>query len=200
MAVEHRRGRRNRLRRCDRVLRDFIPGDVEGHVVEGGITHHAFDDPDLAGLVLVPFDAADKWLEEDEVMLGHARDPFARLDVRQSSRHVRVEKHGELLAESNRPVLLFETGLPVRYYLPKTDVRLDLLVATDTVTHCPYKGQARYWSVRAGDTLHKDIAWSYPTPLPESQKIAGLISFYNEKVDLYVDRVLEPRPQTKFSS
>ncbi len=78
-------------------------------------------------------------------------------------------------------------------------MRLDLLTPTDTVTHCPYKGQAGYWSVRAGDAVHEDLAWSYRTPLPESQKIAGLIAFYNEKVDLYVDGVRQERPSTKFS-
>jgi uncharacterized protein (DUF427 family) len=103
------------------------------------------------------------------------------------------------VAESSSPRLLFETGLPVRYYLPKTDVRLDLLAPTDAVTHCPYKGQAEYWSVRAGDAVHADLAWSYRAPLPESQRIAGLIAFYNEKLDIYVDGVLQERPSTKFS-
>jgi uncharacterized protein (DUF427 family) len=95
--------------------------------------------------------------------------------------------------------LLFETGLPVRYYLPKTHVRMDLLTPTDSVTHCPYKGDAQYWSVRVGDSVHVDLAWAYRTPLPESQKIAGLIAFYNEKADIYVDGVLQQRPATKFS-
>jgi uncharacterized protein (DUF427 family) len=129
----------------------------------------------------------------------HPRDPYTRVDILPSSRHVRVEVDGVTVAESTSPRLLFETGLPGRYYLPKTHVRLDLLIPTDTVTHCPYKGQAEYWSVRAGDTVHGDLAWSYRTPLPESQKIAGLIAFYNEKVDTYVDGVLQQRPSTKFS-
>jgi uncharacterized protein (DUF427 family) len=97
------------------------------------------------------------------------------------------------------PRLLFETGLPVRYYLPKTHVRMDLLTATETASHCPYKGEAEWWSVEAGGSLHADLAWSYRTPLPESQKIAGLIAFYDEKVDVYVDGVLQERPKTKFS-
>jgi uncharacterized protein (DUF427 family) len=129
----------------------------------------------------------------------HPRDPYTRLDILSSSRHVRVEVDGVTIAESTSPKLLFETGLPPRYYLPKTHVRLDLLTPTDTVTHCPYKGQAGYWSVRAGDSVHQDLAWSYRAPLPESQKIAGLIAFYNEKVDLYVDGVRQERPTTKFS-
>jgi uncharacterized protein (DUF427 family) len=112
---------------------------------------------------------------------------------------VRVEVDGVTVAESTKPTLPFETGLPARYYLPKTHVRMDLLTPTDSESHCPYKGTAEYWSVRAGDTVHADLAWAYRTPLPESQKIAGLISFYNEKVDIYVDGVLQERPRTKFS-
>ena len=103
------------------------------------------------------------------------------------------------IGESASPRLLFETGLPARYYLPKTHVRMDLLISSDLVTHCPYKGEATHWSVRAGGTVHPDLAWSYRTPLPESQKIAGLVAFYNEKVDIYVDGVLQERPKTKFS-
>jgi uncharacterized protein (DUF427 family) len=94
---------------------------------------------------------------------------------------------------------VFETGLPVRYYLPKPHVRMDLLSPSETVSHCPYKGRAEWWSVRAADGLREDLAWSYPAPLAESQKIAGLVSFYDEKVDVYVDGVLQPRPTTKFS-
>src|SRR5262245_29277370 len=111
----------------------------------------------------------------------------------------RVVVGGATVAESTSPRLLFETGLPVRYYMPKTHVRMDLLTPTDSESHCPYKGQAEWWSVRVGEKVHKDLAWSYRTPLPESQKIAGLISFYNEKVDIYVDGVLQERPVTMFS-
>ena len=112
---------------------------------------------------------------------------------------MRVEVAGEVVAESTSPRLLFETGLPARYYLPKPHVRLDLLEPSETVTHCPYKGRAETFSVRAGGRLHPDLAWSYPAPLPESQKIAGLIAFYNEKVDLFVDGAREQRPDTPFS-
>jgi uncharacterized protein (DUF427 family) len=112
---------------------------------------------------------------------------------------VRIEVDGVTVAESASPRLLFETGLPARYYLPKPHVRMELLEATATISHCPYKGQAQWWSVRTGADLHADLAWSYPAPLPESQKIAGLVSFYNEKVDIYVDGVLQERPSTKFS-
>jgi uncharacterized protein (DUF427 family) len=112
---------------------------------------------------------------------------------------VRIEVDGVTVAESSNPTLLFETGLPVRYYLPKTHVRLDLLTHTDSESHCPYKGEAEYWSVRTGDTVHEDIAWSYPTPLPESLGVAGHIAFYDEKVDVFVDGVRQERPHTKFS-
>ena len=147
-----------------------------------GLDGERFDDPDLAGLVLVPFDAADRWLEEDEVMLGHARDPFARIDVRQSSRHVRVEKDGELLAESTRPVLLYETGLVTRYYLPKEDV-VASIEESDRHSVCPYKGVASYYTVGG----HKDIAWCYPDPLPGVEPIKDLVAFWTERVELTDD-------------
>jgi uncharacterized protein (DUF427 family) len=106
---------------------------------------------------------------------------------------VRVQVDGVTVAESPNPRLLFETGLQVRYYVPKTHVRMELLEPTDTVTHCPYKGQARYWSVRTSKDLHEDLAWSYRAPLPESTKIAGLVAFYNERSDIYVDGERQPR-------
>ena len=154
---------------------------------------------ELRGLIRLEWDAMDAWFEEDEEVFTHPRDPYTRVDVLASSRHVRIEVDGVTIAESTSPRLLVETGLPVRYYLPKTDVRMDLLTATDTVSHCPYKGQAEWWSVRAGDTVHADLAWSYRTPLAESQKIAGLIAFYDEKVDVYVADVHQTRPSTIFS-
>jgi uncharacterized protein (DUF427 family) len=155
--------------------------------------------PELRDLVKLEWSAMDAWFEEDEEVFTHPRDPYTRVDILPSSRHVRVEVDGVTVAESSNARLLFETGLPVRYYLPKTHVRLDLLAHTDTVTHCPYKGAAEYWSIRAGDNVHADLAWSYRTPLPESQQLAGMIAFYNEKVDILVDGVLQERPSTKFS-
>jgi uncharacterized protein (DUF427 family) len=150
---------------------------------------------ELRDAIRLEWDAMDAWFEEDEEVFTHPRDPYTRVDILPSSRHVRVEVDGVTVAESSSPRLLFETGLPVRYYLPKTHVRLDLLTPTETVSHCPYKGQAEYWSVGS----QADLAWSYATPLPESQKIAGLVAFYNEKLDIYVDGVLQARPSTKFS-
>jgi uncharacterized protein (DUF427 family) len=155
--------------------------------------------PELRDLIRLDWDAMDAWFEEDEEVFTHPRDPYTRIDILPSSRHVRIEVDGVTVAESSNPTLLFETGLPVRYYLPKTHVRLDLLTHTDSESHCPYKGQAEYWSVRTGDTVHEDIAWSYPTPLPESLGVAGHIAFYDEKVDVFVDGVRQERPHTKFS-
>ncbi|MFL5820588.1 MAG: DUF427 domain-containing protein [Solirubrobacteraceae bacterium] len=154
---------------------------------------------ELNGLIRLEWAAMDAWFEEDEEVFTHPRDPHTRVDILASSRHVRVEVGGETIAESACPRFLFETGAPVRHYLPKTHVRLDLLTPTDKVTHCPYKGRAEHWSVRAGGSLHEGLAWSYPTPLPESQKIAGLIAFYDERVDTYVDGVRQERPSTKFA-
>jgi uncharacterized protein (DUF427 family) len=154
---------------------------------------------ELRDAVRLEWSALDAWFEEDEEVFTHPRDPYTRIDILASSRHVRVEVDGVTIAESSKPTLLFETGLPVRYYLPKTHVRMDLLVPAEKESHCPYKGQAEYWSVRVGDAIHPDLAWSYRTPIPESQKIAGLIAFYNERVDLVVDGVRQERPQTKFS-
>jgi len=135
------------------------------------------------------WDALDAWFEEDEQVFTHARDPYTRVDILPSSRRVRIEAHGVVLAESDRPTLLFETGLPVRYYLPKTDTRMDLLAPTDAVTHCPYKGEAEYWALNHDDEIG-DVAWSYRTPLPESERIAGLVAFYPGKVDVFVDGAL----------
>lgn len=154
---------------------------------------------ELRDAIRLEWNAMDAWFEEDEEVFTHPRDPYTRVDVLASSRHVRVEVAGITIAESGSPRLLLETGLPARYYLPKPHVRLDLLVPSETVSHCPYKGRSEYWSVRARGELHPDLAWSYRSPLPESQKITGLIAFYNEKVDTYVDGVLQERPVTKFS-
>jgi uncharacterized protein (DUF427 family) len=171
-----------------------------GRIAEGAaVRHEQSPFEELRDAIRLEWDAMDAWFEEDEEVFTHARDPYTRIDVLHSSRHVRVEVGGVTVAESTSPRLLFESGLPVRYYLPKPHVRMELLEPTATVSHCPYKGQAEWWSVRTPDGLHDDLAWSYPAPLPESQKIAGLIGFYNEKTDIYVDGVLQERPSTKFS-
>lgn len=155
--------------------------------------------PELRDLVRIEWSAMDEWFEEDEPVYVHPRDPYSRVDILASSRHVRVEVDGVTVADSRAPRILFETGLPPRYYLPLTDVRMDLLTPSDTTTSCPYKGTAGYWNVRIGDVEHKDLVWGYRTPVPESQKIAGLACFYNEKVDIYLDGELLERPRTPFS-
>jgi uncharacterized protein (DUF427 family) len=147
----------------------------------------------LRDMVRFEWGAMGAWFEEDEEVFTHARDPHTRIDILASSREVRVEIDGVTIAQSHSPRPLFETGLPVRWYLPKPHVRLDLLELSETVTHCPYKGQAETWSVRIGERLYEDVAWSYPTPLPESEKIAGLIAFYEKKVELLVDGVRAAR-------
>ena len=154
---------------------------------------------DLRDAIRLDWHSMDAWFEEDEQVFTHPRDPYTRVDILPSSRHVRIEVDGVTVAETSKPTLLFETGLPTRYYVPKTHVRMDLLTSTDTESRCPYKGQAEWWSVRAGDTVHTDLAWSYRTTLPESQKIAGLMAFYDEKVDVYVDGVLHERPRSRFA-
>lgn len=145
------------------------------------------------------WEAMDAWFEEDEEVYVHPRDPYTRVDVLQSSRHVEVVVNGVKVADSHQPRLLFETGLPTRYYLPKTDVRMDLLTPTDLETHCPYKGTANYYSVEADSEVFENLVWWYKHPIPESAKIAGYVAFYNEKVDIYVDGQLQERPKRKFS-
>jgi uncharacterized protein (DUF427 family) len=155
--------------------------------------------PELADYVAFYWAKADAWYEEDDEVFKHPRDPYHRVDVLSSSRHVEVRVGGVLVADSRRPRLLFETGLPVRYYLPKLDVRQELLVPSPTRSRCPYKGEAVYWSVRDGDELLEDIVWSYPAPIPEAPKIENLLAFYNEKTDITVDGVLQERPATQWS-
>lgn len=143
----------------------------------------------LTRTVRIRWDAMDAWFEEDDEVFVHARDPYTRIDILQSSRHVRIEVDGATVAESHRPRLLFETGLPVRTYLPKIDVRLDLLVPSGKVTRCPYKGDASYHSVDVDGHRYEDIAWSYRHPTPEAVGIAGYVCFHDDRVDTYVDAI-----------
>ena len=146
-------------------------------------------DADLDGYVVLDFYAFDAWLEEDEPIHGHPRDPFSRVDVRLTSRPVRIELGGEVLAESTRARLLFETLVPTRFYLPREDVLVPL-TASARRSYCPYKGEASYWSAGA----HADIAWSYEAPLPDLPMIAGLVAFWDERVDVFVDGELRGAP------
>ncbi|MFI7672477.1 DUF427 domain-containing protein [Actinophytocola sp. NPDC049390] len=165
-----------------------------GDVVAGDVTIPGAARRD-GDLVRLEFSAMDEWLEEDEPIYVHPRDPYKRVDILASSRHVEVRIDGETVASSRQPRILFETSLPPRYYLPLSDVRMDLLRPSTTTTSCPYKGTASYWSV--GE--HSDVVWIYRTPVPESQKIAGMACFYNEKVDLVIDGEPQERPETPFS-
>ena len=143
---------------------------------------------ELKGYIAFKWAEMDAWFEEDEEVYVHPHDPYKRIDVIPSHRNIRIELNGETIAETDHPVLLFETGLPARYYIPEADVRPDLLEPSDTHTACPYKGVASYYSARVGGRSIKDIAWYYPNPYPEAGKIQNLVAFYPEKVDaIYVD-------------
>jgi uncharacterized protein (DUF427 family) len=176
---------------------------VEERVVENAAW--SYRDPlpersDIQGYLAFYWDKMDAWYEEEEEVFVHPRDPYKRVDVMPSSRHVQIVIGGETVADSRRPRLLFETGLPTRYYIPREDVRMELLEPTNTHTRCPYKGLAHYWSVKIDGEVYEDIVWSYPQPILECPKIKNLLCFYNEKVDaLYVDGELIPPPQTPWS-
>jgi uncharacterized protein (DUF427 family) len=153
----------------------------------------------LSGTVRFDWDAMDAWFEEDERVYVHPRSPYVRVDALRSTRPVRVELEGIVLAESPSPVMVFETGLPTRYYLDRTTVNFEHLFPTDTVTACPYKGRTSgYWSIRANGTVHQDLAWTYEFPTRQLLPIAGMIAFYNEKVDVYLDGHKLERPRTHF--
>lgn len=154
----------------------------------------------LDGYWTFTWDAGLSWFEEALEIHVHAKDPNKRVDAVPSERHVRVEVDGVLVAESRRPHALFETHLPTRWYLPMEDVRQEVLVPSDTVSRCPYKGTASYWSVQVGDAVHRDVVWSYPEPEPECPRIAGLVAFFNEQVDIVIDGVPQVRPRTPWST
>jgi uncharacterized protein (DUF427 family) len=156
-------------------------------------------DSPVAGTVRFDWDPL-RWFEEDEPIYGHPRNPYSRVDALRSHRHIRVELDGIALADTTTPVLLFETGLPTRFYIDPTDVVFEHLEPSPTRTLCPYKGvTSGYWSVRSGDALHPDLAWTYHYPLPAVGQIAGLVAFYNEKLDITVDGTTLARPRTQFS-
>jgi uncharacterized protein (DUF427 family) len=190
----------------DRVVFDpSIPFAV--HTTDGeAVTIRAHDghraaagfrpaDAALADYVLLDFDGFDDWYEEDERTVSHPRDPFHRIDILHSSRHVRVEREGVVLAESVRPYLLFEPPLPVRYYLATEDVRMEQLRPSASQTFCAYKGEASYFSTAEED----DVAWTYRRPLRDATEITGRIAFFNERVDLVVDGEVVERPITPWS-
>jgi uncharacterized protein (DUF427 family) len=175
---------------CPGTAYDVIAGDETG-----GAAAYQPDDPDLADYVILEFDAFE-WREEDEHIVSHPHDPFGRIDVLRSSRHVRVEHEGRLLAESSRPMLLFETLLPVRFYLPREDVAVRLK-PSDTVTYCAYKGRATYYSVPDGP---RDVAWTYHEPLHDAELVSDRVCFFDEHLDVTVDGERRERPVTPWSA
>jgi uncharacterized protein (DUF427 family) len=155
-------------------------------------------DPDLAGYVVLDFDAFT-WLEDEERVYAHPRDPFKRIDVRQSAERVRIERDGQVLADSARPKILYETHIVQRYYLPREDVRTDLLKESDTRSWCAYKGEATYWSVEQRGETVRDLCWTLEDPLSDGVDVRGMIAFFNERVDISVDGVPQDRPITPWS-
>ncbi len=167
-----------------------------------GVAHHyiASDLDGVTGTVRFDWAAFDSWFEEDEEVFVHPRNPYARVDALRSDRLVRVELDGVVLAESSRTVMVFETGLPTRYYFDRLDVDFTHLRTSDTVSSCPYKGTTSgYWSVDVDGHLSPDLAWAYDFPTREAASIAGLVAFYNEKVDITVEGTRLERPDTHFS-
>jgi uncharacterized protein (DUF427 family) len=156
--------------------------------------------PGLAGLVTLRWARMDRWLEEDEEVLVHLRDPYHRVDARRSDRRAVVRLAGEVVAESGDPVAVFETGAPTRWYLPPEDVRMDLLAPMDLRTRCPYKGEARYWSVRAGGRDHPAAVWSYPEPSPDLAAIASRLCFFAERAEHELDGEVPPAPRSPWAS
>jgi uncharacterized protein (DUF427 family) len=186
------------LRRGPAQRHGLRVGDVER---PGAARVHVEGSADgLVGTVRLDWAALDSWYEEDEEVFVHPRNPYTRVDALRSTRPVRIELDGLVLAESPSPVMVFETGLPTRYYVDRTAVRLEHLEPSATVTACPYKGRtSAYWSVRIGDTLHHDLAWAYDFPTRALQPIAGLVAFYNEQVDVVLGGARLDRPVTHFS-
>jgi len=158
------------------------------------------DAPDLSAYAAFYWNKVDNWFEEDEEVFVHPRDPYKRIDALRSSRHIEVRVNGETVADTTSPTLLFETGLPTRYYIPKIDVRMDLLHPSTQTTQCPYKGIANYYSVAVpGSGVAENIAWFYRTPVPQVPTIENMVCFFNEHVDIVVDGQLQDRPQTGWS-
>jgi len=155
--------------------------------------------PFLAGHVALAWTRADEWFAEDEQLFGHPRDPYHRIDVYRTTGHVRVLLDGQVLADSRRASVLFETGLPPRYYLPEEDVRTDLLAPSDHKTRCAYKGSASYWHVRAGGVLHDDLVWTYREPQHDAEPVRDLYCFFDERVDIELDGEVAGRPVTQWS-
>lgn len=153
----------------------------------------------LAGHLAFDWTAIDEWFTEDELVLGHPRDPYSRIEVLRSTRHVRVLLDGELLADTRRAKILYETALPPRFYIPAADVRTERLVPSPNRSRCAYKGSASYWHVRVEDRLAEDLVWTYRDPAHDALPVADMLCFFNERVDLEVDGERAERPRTQWS-
>jgi uncharacterized protein (DUF427 family) len=153
----------------------------------------------LAGHIALVWNELDEWFAEEEQLFGHPRDPYSRIDVYDSARHVRVSLDAEVLADTRRARILFETGLPPRYYIPPEDVRTELLVPSPKKTRCAYKGSASYWHVRVGDRLEDDLVWTYAMPQHDAERVRDYLCFFNERIDLDVDGERGERPITQWS-
>ncbi len=179
------------------------PGTVLDLVLPGLVLAGAAfapDDPDLEGLVVVDHQSLDEWYAEDQPLVGHPHDPFKRIDVLATSRHVRVSLGGVELASSRRATMLVETHLPSRYYLPAEDVATELLVASPTESTCAYKGVASYLSTADGSPAGTDVAWHYRQPLDDAVRVRDHVCFWAERTDLEVDGRAVPRPVTPWST
>jgi uncharacterized protein (DUF427 family) len=195
--------RMHHLAESDRKQRSSSRGEARYFDVHGGnrmAANSAWHYPEspvfeIQGHLRFEWDQMDAWFEEEEEVFVHAHDPYKRIDILHSSRHIEVSLDGVKLADTRRPTIVYETGAPIRYYVPKPDVRMDFLEPSDKRTGCAYKGFARYWSLNKGKIKRDNIAWSYAMPIADCAKIAGLVAFYNEHVDLLVDGVPEERRQ-----
>ena len=155
--------------------------------------------PWLTGLAAFRWNALDEWFAEAEQLFGHPRDPYSRIDVCRTTRHVRVSLDGHPLAESRRARVLYEAALPPRWYLPAEDVRTDLLVPSGHMSRCAYKGAAAYWHVRVGDRVEEDLVWSYPDPEHDAEPVRDMYCFFDERVDVELDGTTVARPSTQWS-
>ncbi len=176
--------------------------EVAGRTVEDAVWEYQDPipgAPPIKGYFSFFWHTMDRWLEEDEELMGHVRDPYHRVDVLDSSRTVKVSLDGVVLAETSRPKALFEAGLPTRWYIPPEDVNLDLLVHSDTQTICAYKGQASTLSVKLNGEVKKDLVWTYADPRRDVERIRGHLCFYNEFLDIEVDGEQQERPVSPFS-
>lgn len=175
----------------------FPPEDVRFDALDGA---WIYDGGLAQGLVGIRWDAVDRWLEEDEEVIVHPRDPYHRLELRDTSRRVEVALGGEILAVSSALIVLFETSLPTRWYVTPDEIAVELAPNLDARSGCAYKGWASYFDVRVADRAEHALAWRYEHPLPGMERIRGRVCFFNERVDVIVDGELQEQPRTRWST